>query len=233
MESELIEAGLTRTEAKLYFCLIEHGRSQAGELSRKTGIHRRNVYDALERLIKKGLVSFIKENEKRFYFPESPERIKKIVEDKKDAIQKVFPELQKKFNEQKIKQQTLFYRGLDGIKSILEHQLRVGKPIYIIGGEKDMKTPLKSYAKKYKKERIAKHIPLYILYGGKKPKFKIQLAKIRELPKKLSPVSTNIYGDNVAIITWTREPIAILIKSKEIAQTYRTYFELLWKQAKT
>ncbi len=226
-----MEAGLTRIEAKLYAELVEHGKSQAGELSRKTGIHRRNVYDALERLIKKGIVSFIKENNQRFYLPESPEHIKSIIEEKKAAIEKILPELRLKFGEHKTKQQTLFYRGINGIKSILDDQLRTAKPVYIIGGERDIKTPLKFYATKYKQERVKQKIPLHIIFSGKKPEFKIPLAKIRTIARELSPVSTNIYGDNVAVITWTREPIAILIKSREIAKTYKSYFDIIWEYA--
>lgn len=227
-----MEAGLTRIEARLYAELVGHGKSQAGELSRKTGIHRRNVYDALERLIKKGLVSFIKENNQRFYLPESPDCIKNIIEEKNAAIERILPELKMKFSEQKLKQQTMFYRGINGIKSILEDQIRTAKPVYIIGGERDIKTPLRFYATKYKQERIKQRIPLYIIFSGKKPDFNIPLAKIRTIARELSPVSTNIYGDNVAIITWTREPIAILIKSREIAKTYKTYFDIIWERAR-
>ena len=45
--------------------------------------------------------------------------------------------------------------------------------------------------------------------------------------------STNIYGDRVAIILWSKEkPFVILIKDEEIAKGYRSYFEHLWKIAK-
>ena len=62
MFEKLVPLGLTNTEAKIYVTLIDLGRAQAGIISRKSGIHRRSVYDALERLIEKGLVSYIKEN---------------------------------------------------------------------------------------------------------------------------------------------------------------------------
>jgi len=57
---------------------------------------------------------------------------------------------------------------------------------------------------------------------------------VRFLPEKYSnPVSINIYSDKIALILWSREePLAILIKNKEISRGYRKYFELLWKIAK-
>ena len=60
MEHILKELGLTHLEIKLYKFLLLDGPNHAGLISRKTGVHRRNVYDALERLIQKGLVSYIK-----------------------------------------------------------------------------------------------------------------------------------------------------------------------------
>ena len=53
----LKETGLTDSEARIYLALLELGPSLAGKISRKTGIHRRNVYDITERLIKKGLIA--------------------------------------------------------------------------------------------------------------------------------------------------------------------------------
>ena len=52
----------------------------------------------------------------------------------------------------------------------------------------------------------------------------------RYLPKmKNSPVSTNICGDEIAFILWSETPYIIKIKNKEIANSYKNYFDLLWK----
>jgi sugar-specific transcriptional regulator TrmB len=61
----LEEAGLTPIEVRIYLVLLEKGSIRAGEITRHTGIHRRNVYDAIERLVQKGLVSYIKTNNRR------------------------------------------------------------------------------------------------------------------------------------------------------------------------
>ena len=47
-----------------------------------------------------------------------------------------------------------------------------------------------------------------------------------------SPTTTFVYGGNIAIIVWLAEPVATVIKSKEVAESYLHYFELLWKIAK-
>ena len=93
---------------------------------------------------------------------------------------------------------------------------------------------LQFYFKWYDKTRKQKKINSRIIASDKKiEKSKIPLAEIRYLPQKYeNPVSVNIYGDKTAIILWATEPIAIVIKNKEIAEAYKNYFELMWKIAK-
>jgi sugar-specific transcriptional regulator TrmB len=222
-------AGLTRTEAKLYSALVDLGRAQAGLLSRKTGIHRRSVYDALERLIEKGLVSFIKENEQRFYIPTDPARITDIIEEQRKAVATVLPQLRQKYLERKQKQETVFYRGIEGIKTIFEDQLREGKDVFILNASREAPEQLRRYFPHYQAGRIEKGIRLHMLFAGPDVPALHPFGEARWLPKEFDTrVSTNIYGDKVAIVIWGPEPIAILIKNKDIALTYRKYFDALW-----
>ena len=57
--SVLWNLGLTKNEIKIYLTLLDEGSSTAGIITEKTGIHRRNVYDSIERLIEKGIVGYI------------------------------------------------------------------------------------------------------------------------------------------------------------------------------
>ena len=60
-----------------------------------------------------------------------------------------------------------------------------------------------------------------------------KLTEVRYVHERtLSPIVTNIYGDKVAIILWTDSPEAVMIENKASADSYRAYFELLWKQAR-
>ena len=60
-----------------------------------------------------------------------------------------------------------------------------------------------------------------------------KLIKIKFLEEEsITPISTGIYADKVFNIVWSDRPIVTLIKSKAIADSYRTHFNLLWKQAK-
>ena len=42
-------------------------------------------------------------------------------------------------------------------------------------------------------------------------------------------MSVYIYGNNTAIVSWSDNPSAILIKEKAISDGFRGYFEFIWK----
>ena len=55
---------------------------------------------------------------------------------------------------------------------------------------------------------------------------------VRYLPQ-VTLSSIGIQKDNVDILIWTNETqLVFVIKSKEVARTFRDYFEMLWKMAK-
>lgn len=228
----LEEAGLTSTESKVYLALLDLGYSKAGLLTRKSGVHRRNVYDALEMLIQKGLVSYIKENNIRVYSAINPERLNEIIKERENNINSILPELQARFNGIKSKGETIFFRGKQALKSLFDDQIKENKEVLVLGACPFAKDIVKYYFPKYDRERISKKIKMKALFT-KKIDYKIPLSEIKYLPSSYdSPSATNIYGNKVAIILWTEEPFAILINQKEIADSYRNYFELMWKQAK-
>ena len=230
---ELIEFGLTKNEAKIYLSLIDLGPSLAGVISRKTGVHRRSVYDAIERLIEKGLIGYITNNNRKYFQAVNPRKLLDLIKEKEELINKILPDLEKKYNFIKEKQETLFFRGKQGIKSIFEDQINEAKEILIFGASKGVSEVLKYYLPIYNKRRINKKIKIKIIYDikSKSKHSKIPLSEIRYLPYK-SYATTNIYANKVAIILWQENPLAILINDKKIAQSYREYFNLMWKTAK-
>ena len=229
----LQDIGLNRTEAKVYLALVDAGPSRAGFITRKAGVHRRNVYDAIEMLIQKGLISYIKENNVRVYSAVEPSRLLEIAKEKENNIQSIMPELEQKFNFVHSKNETVFYRGKQALKAIFDDQIKEGKEILVIGASPSAKDIVKYYFPKYDMERKEKRIKVKAIFTGKAD-YKIPLSEIRYLSKEFnSPAATNIYGNKVAIILWTDEPLAILINQKEIADSYRNYFELLWRMAKS
>ena len=61
----------------------------------------------------------------------------------------------------------------------------------------------------------------------------MKLTEVKILPKEyMTPTHINVVGEKVGMILWSEQPLGILIENREIADSFRTYFELLWKLAK-
>ena len=138
------------------------------------------------------------------------------------------------YKQTKEKQETNFYKGKKGLKTVFEDQIETKKEILILGASSLAYEVLQFYFKWFDKRRKENKIKTKIIFNKTNKKLKIPLAEIRYLPQKYtSPLAINIYGDKVAIILWSKEnPLAIVIKNKEISEGYRKYFEVMWKTAK-
>lgn len=119
------------------------------------------------------------------------------------------------------------------MKTAFEDQIKEGKEILILGASHEADDILQFYFKWYDKRRKEKKIKVKIITSQKsKGNLKVPLAEIRYLPE-LGPAAINIYADKVAIILWSKErPIAIIIKNKDISDSYRIFFDTMWKTAK-
>lgn len=234
MKEELKSLGLTENEASVYLALLNNGPSPAGKITSKSGIHRRSVYDSIDRLIEKGVVAYIKKNNVKVYEAQNPTILLDLLRKKEDDAAKFIPDLEKIFNSTKEQKETLFFRGKNGVKSIFLDQIREGEEILIIGASKQASQVLKYYLPHYEQERSKKKIKARILFEKniRKEKLKIPLSQIRYLPDEFSgPTATNIYGGKVALIIWSENPYAILIKDKDVADSYRKHFEFMWDSA--
>ncbi len=57
-----------------------------------------------------------------------------------------------------------------------------------------------------------------------------------DLPKVLSkkfdsPLALNVYADKVGMLIFSDQPIGILIEDKQVAESFKKYFSLLWGMA--
>ncbi len=224
MQEQLQKLGLTKTETKIYLTLLELKSSLAGTIAKKSQIHRRTVYDILDRLTEKGLIGYITKNNRKYFEITNPSKLKDVITEQQQIINKILPQLQQKFNIQKEQQETLVFKGKEAIKKIFQDQLN-HKEILVLAGEGASEL-LTFFLKHYNKKRINKKIKLKIISNKKYQK--LPFTQTKYLKNFNSFTSTNIYGNNVAIILW-KSQLAILIKEKEIADSYRNYFNVIWK----
>jgi len=234
---ELQEFGLSNTESKIYLALLELGKSKAGEITKKSAVNRTNVYDALERLIEKGLVSYVSENNKKVFEAVNPERLHEILKDKQEKLKKTIEELENRYNKKQKQEDAFVFRGKNGIKSIFEDILNEKKELFVYGAESKFKEMFPFYQKHWNDERTRLKINVKMIYNKKvkeeKKKEHLKLLKMKFLPESYDfPSNILIYGNKVITIVWLEEPFGFMIKSEEAVKSNMNFFNLLWKIAK-
>ena len=247
-ETLLKEIGLTNGETKVYLSLTKLGESTVGPIAKEADVSLSKIYEILENLIKKGLVSYIVKNNTKYFLSTDPERIIDYLEEKKkditnseNQIKEILPSLkaQKEKNEEKTK--ATLYEGLRGIKSFYESVLRNSKSkeeILVIGLPKYAAKRYEGYFLDWNKRRAKKGIKIKLIFNhdakelGKKRE-KIKLTEARYLTKELTtPAWILIYNQGVATIHLTQDPICTFIKDSEVVKSYKNFFDLLWNVSK-
>ncbi len=233
----LKEIGLSETETKIYLALLELGSALAGEITKKSGVNRTNVYDALERLIEKGLVTYVISANRKVFEPVQPERLKEILVEKEDKLDSIMNDLKLKYKLSREKEEATIFKGKKGIKSIFEDILKEKKDLFVYGAESRFADVFPAYQKHWNDRRAKLKIKVKMIYNEKvrkrKVEEKLKLLSMRFLPKHYDfPSMVMIYGSNVVTIVWIDLPFGFMIRSKESAKSYMHFFDILWNVAK-
>jgi len=245
MEEELKLLGLNDVDIKVYLALLKLGESSAAEIAAKAEIPRASVYDVLERLGQEGLVSYIIKDFKKYFSASEPRTIVDGLEYKKKKIKDILPELEeieKKTGAETTK--TEVYEGKKGVQTVMNLMLEE-KELFVMGASRKSSEVMPFFLEKWMKERIKRRVKVKIIY--------YDLKEVRESVKGakeylgvgkgwdyrflrtdyLTPIMTLVFGNNVAMINWVKDnPSLILIKSKDIAETYKQYILRLWEISK-
>jgi sugar-specific transcriptional regulator TrmB len=248
IEKALQSIGLTEGEIKIYLALLELGSTTTWNLTKKSKISGSKVYEVLDRLINKGLASFIIKNNVKYFEASPPERIIDYLNEKnnqineeKNNIQKIIPELILRQKSAK-KSEAKIFTGFEGLKTANEdiiNSLKKGEE-WLSMGLTEQPEEWEIYFNKRqeiraKKGIIHKHLlneKYKSLYEKRK---KLPSTEFRFLHKEFEmPTSTEIYSDKIIIFILIKEnPMAIMIESKEVANSFRKYFYAIWKMAKS
>lgn len=242
-EKLLQEIGLTNSEINVYTAMLKSGSIKVGDLMKQVNLHRSRVYEAINRLAEKGLVSYVIKNNIKFFEAADPERLLTYIEEQKErldekekSIQKIIPELKKQIPSFLPHAEAHVFAGKEGFKTIRKDVLKQKQDLYLIGAVGKEDKFLKYFFPNFNKLRIKNKIRWKVLYDAEvkgKPITKLDLMETKFLPKEYSsPAVINIYSDRVVNVLWKEDnPICFMIINKEIADSYRKWFELLWKTA--
>jgi predicted transcriptional regulator len=247
-EKELQSMGLTEGEAKVYEALLFLGSSTVGPIVNRSKVSYSNIYEILDRLTVKGLVSYvIKEKTKRFQAAD-PSRINDYLDSQelkitrnKEILKSLVPflnDVRKASGKTEEVEMFIGNKGLMTAYEVLLHGTKKGDEAFFFYAYNPayMEISLSFYRRimpffkeigirwngitqeSYRKISLARQIPKYII-------------KERYVGFPV-PGNVGIFNDRILIIAWSSQPIGIVIHSKEVADNFKSYFSSLWEMAK-
>lgn len=241
ISSILKQFGLTPLEIKVYLTLLELGNAPVSTIAKRGRLKRTNLYNILQKLADKGLVSEYAKGSVRFFHITEPHRLIELQEQKKERIEynieklkEIVPILEGIKNPLSLQPKVRFYEGADGIAHLLEQILNnesfdcYFNPEVAYHAYPEIVDAFLENAQKKQfhiRELIAvsKETKPYI----RKIRNPNHLYKI--LPKHCVFSSDNfIFGNKVAFISYVEGSIAVVIESQDIARSQKMAFELMW-----
>jgi hypothetical protein len=173
----------------------------------------------------------------------SPKELVRIIKEKEEVVKKALPQLEELEKIEGLKRPKVeIYEGKEGMKTVMDDILRSGiKEFLSYGSSRSSFEVIPAFMEEWHKRRIKKKLVMKILYNNTKEareKVKTRTKSLKYVNFKFmpivleSPTATIIYSDKVIQQSWTKEPFAVVIESKEMAENQKRYFNELWKMGK-
>ncbi len=231
----LQEIGLSKRESIIYISLLELGSSKVGEIIKKTQIPSSKIYEILDKLMKRGLVSYVIKNNVKHFQSSDPNSLLNYLEEKKKRIKEILPKLisKQKFSK---KQSVELFEGQKAIFTLFTNLIGDAKKdeqylVFSINEEnKTDQTNLffRNLTVRRKEKKLDVKLIKNIKYYTKEKNTKL---KIRHTKINL-PQGITIFRNYVILLSWSNSPTAIKIESEIFANQQKEFFLDIWKTAK-
>jgi len=243
----LEKIGLTKSEISVYLALLKLGQTTAGPIVDEAKVTRSKIYDILERLKNKGLVSYITKESTKYFSAADPKSILHYLEKKEkeihedmESINEILPELmlQQELAEKKnIAEIFIGVKGMENAFNVLINEFDSKGTYYAFGaGKGENVKQIQLFFSRLHQQRVKKKVKSKIIFneasrGLFESQEKSKLVETRYLSGS-TPTAINIYKNFTIIAILNKEPITFLIRNKETADSFREYFKVMWNTAK-
>ena len=227
-EEVLQNFGLTAAEVQVYITLLKLGEMTASELAKKTGTNRTFTYDRLKKLGDTGLVSsFIKDN-KKYFLPAQPSQLLSILKEREEQIKNILPQLEQLKQEKESGPIVELYSSSKGVQTALNLMLKQKYAIYLHGTLKKFQERMPTFFTIWNSRRMKQKSFMKILSSEEVVLEYAEADLLSEEEK--TETATFAFGDATLLVMWSEYPVAILIKSKEIAENTIAFFNTIWNR---
>ena len=238
--------GLSEKEAAVYLAALTLGPSTILTLARHAAVNRATAYLAAEKLGSRGLLSTVTKDEKRLYVAETPELLRKFMEEEKRVLQEkeqhlheTFPMLFALFSMGDRKPQVRYLEGKEGLQTVREMFLRQGGdfvqivPLDVVRRHPELHAQHEEHLASLSSLQVphrallVTHEPIDI---GMTP---LPSGLVRILPPERFPIEAEITvrGDTIFLYAFLPTILSVVITSRELAIAVKALFELAWEGA--
>lgn len=242
LKEQLIQSGLTEKQATIYLACLELGPAVIAQIAHKSNLNRATVYEVIEELITKRLISISIKGKRKTYVAETPETIKVQLKEKLQKFDTILPELLT-LTQKGVKKPTVkYYEGIEGIKRTFTESLNA-KDDTIIGfsGIEAVVSQSKAleqfWEEEYIPKRIANKKQVKLIFPDNKTSRKYhakdqeQLRESKFVPSTYYNFECEIYAYDDVLVMNSYSPgeeFSLTLESKPIVNTLRMIWQLCW-----
>ena len=243
IRDKMEELGISRKASKVYLTLLKMGSGTVMDIAYKADINRCTVYDLLESLSTRKLVTHAYKGKKRIFIAQHPENLNYSIQQQHNIVTDILPELSKYFEKATAGHQRIeYHEGIEGIVYANEQLLHTTeKEYHYFGSVKEMTEIIGHY---YLEEYVTKRIKKGIwsnairvrdretdhtfMQSGEK-----NLRRVRYFPKKLDENVAALYitDSRVVVISSMNEGFGLIIDSPELITLMKMVWKMLWEVA--
>lgn len=245
MDSHILEdIGLTGMEARVYIALLELGSSSTGKIVEKSKASSSKIYEILDKLIDKGLASFVIKSGVKHFEAAAPTRLldyvderKRLLADQEKEVSALIPELELKRSMAGIGSETQVFKGMQGAKTSFDDILKEMKKgeEYLVLGISTFTPHFERFVVNFHRKRAEAGIRCRIILNinakeiGEKLA-KLPLTKVEYVQKELyTPFVFIVYKDKT-LISIGLDEVFVQIRSENLSTGLQSYFDYLWNQ---
>lgn len=240
----ILEAnGFTKKEAKTYVAVLELGEAPISRVAVKAGLKRTTVYNLLDDLKRKNIISVNTRKGIQYLSAVSPRLLVERFTHSAALAQNALPALIDLAYASPLKPRVRWYEGIDGIKEVLKEFSYSKAPTMGFTDYEEMPKELFDFIRKVvviNRRNTNNRVRLI----AKKNKMNISVQKqdqltygehkLIEFPGKGNPIELLLYDNSkAAFLSFTRnELFAFVVDSQAVHQTLRNLFEFFWSTTK-
>lgn len=242
LQKTLIHFGLTEADTKVYLTLNQRGESDISTLVKETKLSRTAIYDSINSLTEKKLLTHRKVGKTAYYNITHPQQLENLLIEKRRAeaelehtMQASIKELTRSYNLVSDQPGVYFFNGKEEIISMYEDFYQDNVPVDSIEEKGEMLKFINEYAHTYVKKRIQHNMynrciaPDVNTMNTTDPKM---LREVRLVPTDKFPfrMDVKIAGSKTVLVTFNKEKaVGLLIDNKEMTNNFKILFNFLWE----